>query len=53
MWDFAPKKMYLEGILLHYIIQKKSTAETHKILVETYGVHAHSETTSRDLFKDE
>ena len=32
-----PKKVYLWGILLHYFIQKKSAAEAHKILVETYS----------------
>ncbi|EFN71498.1 Histone-lysine N-methyltransferase SETMAR, partial [Camponotus floridanus] len=40
-------KEYLRGILLHYFIQKKS----HRILVETYGDHALSETTCRDWFR--
>ena len=35
-----PKKVYLCGILLHYFIQKKSAAEAHRILVETYTNHA-------------
>ena len=47
----VPKKVYLQGILLHYFIQKKSTAEAHRILVETYGDHTLSETTSRDWFR--
>ncbi|KAG5317193.1 MOS1T transposase, partial [Pseudoatta argentina] len=32
---FVPNKVYLRGILLHYIIQKKSAAEAHTILVQT------------------
>ena len=54
MLDFMPKKVYLWGILLHYIIEKKSAAEAHRILVETY--HALSETPCRDwirLFKND
>jgi len=43
----VPKKS--RGTLLHYFIQKKSAAETHRILVETY--HALSETTCRDWFR--
>ena len=45
------KKVYLQGILLHYFIQKKSTAEAHRILIETYGNHALSEKTCRDWFR--
>ena len=48
MSDFMPKKVYLWGILQHYIIQKKSAAEAHRILVETYGNHALLETTWRN-----
>lgn len=47
MLDFVPRKVYF----LHYFIQKKSAAEAHKILVETYGDHALSETTCRDWFR--
>lgn len=46
-----PSKEYLRGILLHYFIQKKSAAEAHRILVDTYGEHALSETTCRDWFR--
>jgi len=43
------QKEYLQGIVLHYFIQKKSAAEAHfKILVETYGEHVLSETTCKD-----
>ncbi|KAG5315241.1 MOS1T transposase, partial [Pseudoatta argentina] len=38
-------------ILLHYFIQKKSAAEAHRILVETYGDNALSDTTCRDWFR--
>ena len=51
MSSFVPRKEYLRGILLHYFIQKKSAAEAHRILVETYGEHALSETTCRDWFR--
>ena len=40
MSDFVQKKVYFQGISLHYFIQKKSAAEAHRILVETYGNHA-------------
>jgi len=33
---------------LHYFIKKKSAAEAHKILAETYDNHALSETTCRN-----
>ena len=37
MSTFVPNKAYLRGILLHYFIQNKSTAEAHRFIVETYG----------------
>jgi len=44
--NFRAKKEYLRGILLHYFIFKKSAAEVeHRILLQTYGEHALSETT--------
>ena len=51
MSEFVPKKVYLQGILLCYFIQKKSAAEAHRILVEIYGNHALSETICRDWFR--
>ncbi|KAG5309731.1 MOS1T transposase, partial [Pseudoatta argentina] len=48
---FVPNKVYLRGILLHYFIQKKSAAEAHRILVQTYGDTALSDTTCRDWFR--
>ncbi|KAG5320966.1 MOS1T transposase, partial [Pseudoatta argentina] len=51
MSKFVPNKVYLWGILLHYFIQKKSAAEAHRILVQTYGDNALSDTTFRDWFR--
>ncbi|KAG5325249.1 MOS1T transposase, partial [Pseudoatta argentina] len=51
MSKFVPNKVYLRGILLHYFIQKKSEAEAHRILVQTYGDNALSDTTCRDWFR--
>ncbi|KAG5317534.1 MOS1T transposase, partial [Pseudoatta argentina] len=48
---FVPNKVYLRGILLHYFIQKKSAAEAHRILVQTYGDNALSDMTCRDWFR--
>ena len=51
MSTFVPNKVYLRGILLHYFIQNKSATEAHRILVETYGENALSDTTCRDWFR--
>ncbi|KAG5313023.1 MOS1T transposase, partial [Pseudoatta argentina] len=51
MSKFVTNKVYLRGILLHYFIQKKSAAEAHRILVQTYGDNALSDTTCRDWFR--
>ncbi|KAG5321914.1 MOS1T transposase, partial [Pseudoatta argentina] len=51
MSKFVPDKVYLRGILLHYFIQKKSAAEEHRILVQTYGDNALSDTICRDWFR--
>ena len=48
MSTFVPNKVYLRGILLHYFAQNKSAAEARRILVETYGDNALSDTTCRD-----
>ncbi|KAG5313010.1 MOS1T transposase, partial [Pseudoatta argentina] len=48
---FVPNKVYLRGILLHYFIKKKSAADAHRILVQTYGDNALSDTTCRDWFR--
>ncbi|KAG5313024.1 MOS1T transposase, partial [Pseudoatta argentina] len=51
MSKFLPNKVYLRGILLHYFIQKKSPAEAHRILVQTYGDNALSDPTCRDWYR--
>jgi len=51
MTNFKLKKEYLQGILLLFFIQKKSTVEVHRIFVKTYGDYALSETTCRDWFR--
>ncbi|GBP03845.1 Mariner Mos1 transposase [Eumeta japonica] len=51
MSTFVQNKVYLWGILLHYFIQKKSAAEAHKILADTYGDNALSDTTCKDCFR--
>ena len=51
MSSFVPNKVYLRVILLHYFIQKKSAAEAHRVLVETYGDNALSETTCRNWYR--
>ncbi|KAG5327160.1 MOS1T transposase, partial [Pseudoatta argentina] len=48
---FVPNNMHLRGILLHYFIQKKSAAEAHRIIVQTYDDNALSDTTCRDWFR--
>lgn len=51
MLNYVPSKKYLRGILLHYFIQKTSTAiETHRILIKIYGEHVLSETICRNWF---
>ncbi|GBP84113.1 Mariner Mos1 transposase [Eumeta japonica] len=41
----------LQGILLHYFIHKKFATEAHRILAETYGDNALSDTSCRDWFQ--
>ena len=51
MSTFVSNKLYLRGMLLHYFIQNKSAAEAHRIIVETYGGNALSDTTCRNWFR--
>ena len=48
---FCANNECLQGILLHYFIQKKVAAEAHRIRVENYKEHVLSETTCRDWFR--
>jgi len=41
----------LPRILLHYFVNKKSAAEAHRILAETYGDPALSNITRTDWFR--
>ena len=51
MSTFVPNKVYLRKILLHYFIQNKSAPEAHRIIVETYGDNALSNTTCGDWIR--
>ena len=46
-----PKKVYLQGILLHYFSQKKYAANALRILVKTYSNYALFKTTYRNWFR--
>ena len=50
MSNFAPEKVFLWGVLLHYFNMKKTAAESHRILVEVYGEHALAEQTCQKWF---
>ena len=43
MSTVVPKKVLLRGILLHYFKMKKTSDESHRILVNVYGDHALAE----------
>ena len=45
-----PKKVFLQGVLLHYFNMKKTAAESHRILVEVHGEHALAERTCQKWF---
>ena len=47
-----PKKVYLQGVLLHYFIQKKSATEAHRIIVDTYSDHASVRKKNADIVLD-
>ena len=51
MSEFVPTKQHMREVLLHYYISKKKAVESHRILVETYGEYALSETTCRGWFR--
>lgn len=44
-------KLFFRCVLLHYFDLKKSAAEAHRLLAETYGESAPSETVCRDWFR--
>ena len=47
---YVPEKVFLRGVLLHYFNMKKTSAESHRILVEVYGEHALAERTCQKWF---
>ena len=51
MSNFVLEKSIYEEFQCTTLFLKKSAAETHRILVETFGDHALSETTCRDWFR--
>lgn len=51
MSNFVPSKEHLRNVLLFLFHSKKSAAEGHKIIVETYGDHAPSNTTCKEWFR--
>jgi len=48
---FAKKKKHMREALLFCFNLKKSAAKSHRMLVETHGDNALSETTCRDWFR--
>lgn len=50
MSNFVPNNVFLRGVLLHYFNMKMKAAESHRILVEVYGVHALADRTCQKWF---
>ena len=50
MSTVVPKKVFLRGVLLYYFNMKKTSDESHRILVEVYGDHALAERTCQKWF---
>ena len=48
MSSFEPNKHHLRELLIYFFNLKKSTAEAHRLLVETYGEAALSERSRRE-----
>lgn len=51
MSEFVPTKRHLREILLYHFISKKTAAQSHRILVKTYGKYAPSESSCRERFR--
>ena len=49
--SFEPNKRNLRGILIYFFNLKKSAAEAHRLLVETYGEAVLSERSCRECFQ--
>ena len=50
MSSFEPNKRHLQDLLIYFFNLKKSAAETHRYLAETYGEDALSEKSCREWF---
>ena len=50
MSSLEPNKRHLRELLIYFFNLKKSAAEAHRLLVETYGDAALSERSCRELF---
>ena len=50
MSKLVPEKVFLREVFLHYLIMKKTAAESHRILVELYGKHALAARTCQKWF---
>ena len=48
MSSFEPDKRHLRELLIYFFNLKKSAAEAHRLLVETYGEAASSEKSCRE-----
>ena len=51
MSDFQPNKRHLRELLIYFFNLKKSAAEAHRLLVETYSEAALSERSCREWFQ--
>ena len=51
MSSFEPNKRHLRELSIYFFNLKESAAETHRLLVETYGEAALSERSCREWFQ--
>ena len=51
MSSFEPNKLHLREVLIYFFNLKKSEAEAHRLLVETYREAALSERSCREWFQ--
>ena len=51
MLGFEQNKRHLQELLIYFFNLKKSAAEAHRFLVETYGEAASSERSCREWFQ--
>ena len=51
MSSFKPNKRHLRELLIYFFNLKKSSAEAHRLLVETYGEATLSERSCRERFQ--